>query len=66
MVSACALVSEKIKIIKIDVENMTQQEYSNFLLTEKFWKLLDGEKILIYQEDSLFFKNNIDTYTIIA
>ena len=33
MVSACALVSEKIKIIKIDVENMTQQEYSNFLLT---------------------------------
>ena len=64
MVSACALVSEKIKIIKIDVENMTQQEYSNFLLTEKFWKLLDGEKILIYQEDSLFFKNNIDDFVL--
>jgi len=43
-------------------DNMTQQEYSNFLTTKKFWHLLKGEKILIYQEDSLIFKNNIKDF----
>ena len=37
-------------------------EYSRFLTTLDFWNLLKGKKILIYQEDSLIFKNNIDDF----
>lgn len=58
----CNNISKNIKIIKLDYDNMTQQEYSNFLMTKTFWDLLYGEKILIYQEDSLIFKNNISDF----
>jgi hypothetical protein len=55
----CSSISKNIKIIKMDVDNMTQTEYSKFLTTLDFWNLIKGEKILIYQEDSIIFKNNI-------
>ena len=31
----------------------------SFLMTSHFWNLLKGDKILIYQEDSLVLKTNI-------
>lgn len=58
----CKDISKNIKIIKLNYDNMTQQEYSNFLTKKNFWDLLKGEKILIYQEDSLIFKNNINDF----
>lgn len=58
----CKTISPNINIIKIDVNNMTQTEYSRFLTTLEFWNLLKGEKILIYQEDSILFKNNIHEF----
>ena len=51
-------ISENITVIKLNHINMTQQQYSDFLMTKEFWDLIYGEKILIYQEDSLIFKNN--------
>ena len=57
--SICKSINPNINIIKIDVNNMTQTEYSKFLTTRDFWNLLRGEKILIYQEDSIIFKSNI-------
>jgi len=51
--------SENINIIKLDYDNMTRNEYSNYLMTSHFWNLLDGNKILIFQEDSLILKKNI-------
>jgi hypothetical protein len=60
--SICKSISPNINIIKIDVDNMTQTEYSKFLTTSEFWNLLRGEKILIYQEDSIIFKNNIQEF----
>lgn len=60
--SICKSISPNINIIKIDVDNMTQSEYSKFLTTKEFWNLLRGEKILIYQEDSIIFKNNIQDF----
>jgi hypothetical protein len=32
------------------------------LASLKFWNLLSGEKILIYQEDTIIFKSNIDDF----
>jgi len=58
----CKTISSNINIIKINVDNMTQSEYSKFLTTMEFWNLLKGEKILIYQEDSIIFKNNIHDF----
>jgi len=55
----CKNISCKIKIIKLEFDNLTQSEYSEFLTTMDFWNLLKGEKILIYQEDSIIFKTNI-------
>jgi hypothetical protein len=52
-------ISDNINIIKLDYDNMTRNEYSNYLMTSHFWNLLQGNKILIYQEDSLIFKKNI-------
>jgi len=58
----CKSISPNINIITIDVDNMTQTEYTRFLTTSEFWNLLRGEKILIYQEDSIIFKNNIQEF----
>lgn len=49
----------KLNIIKYDVYNITFDEYNNLLYSKEFWESLDGEKILIYQEDSCIFKTNI-------
>ena len=52
-------ISPNIRIIKTDNSNLTVSEYSKMLTSLKFWENLKGEKILIYQEDSFIFKNNI-------
>ena len=52
-------INKNINIIKLDYDNLTQGEYSNLLTTEEFWNQLNGEKILIYQEDSIIFNKNI-------
>ena len=55
-------IGKNIKVIKINFDNLTQNEYSNMLTTIDFWNLLFGEKILIYQEDSCIFKSNINDF----
>jgi hypothetical protein len=52
-------ISPNIRIIKTNNENLTVTEYNKLLTNIKFWEKLQGEKILIYQEDSFLFKNNI-------
>ena len=37
-------------------------DYNNMLLTESFWSQLKSEKILLYQEDTCLFHNNIDGF----
>lgn len=45
-----------IRIIKKNVTNITREEYSIMLLNSNFWKQFKGEKILIYQEDTIILK----------
>jgi hypothetical protein len=62
IVNICESISPNIKIIKLDIDNMTQYEYSMYLTTIEFWGLLVGEKILLYQEDTCIFKHNINDF----
>jgi len=58
----CLQISPNIKVIKTNYENINTNTYSKMLASLDFWNLLNGEKILIYQEDSIIFKNNIDEF----
>jgi hypothetical protein len=60
MKEMCNNISPNIKVIKTDYNIIKKEEYSNFLLSLNFWNLLEGEKILIYHENTLIFKNNIE------
>jgi len=62
MVNMCETISKKIKIIKTNYDNLFPSDYSRFLSSLDFWNLLNGEKILIYQDDTCIFKNNIDDF----
>ena len=62
MKKICKKISPNIKILKTDYDNLKPSEYSKFLASMDFWDLLQGEKILIYQEDSFIFKDNIDDF----
>jgi hypothetical protein len=58
----CSSISPNINIININCDNINQSEYSIFLTKLEFWNMLKGEKILIYQEDSIIFKKNINDF----
>lgn len=62
MKKICQKISPSIKIIKTDYDNLIPSEYSKFLTSINFWNLLKGEKILIYQEDSIIFNDNINDF----
>ena len=58
----CKNISPDINIIKVNVDTMSQSQYNQFLSSLNFWNILYGEKILIYQEDSIIFHKNIDNF----
>lgn len=58
----CNSISSNIRIIRMPINNLTCQDYSDLLIDSLFWKQLLGEKILIYQDDACIFKYNIDDY----
>jgi len=62
MINLCLNISNKIKVIKTNYDNLFPSDYSRFLSSLDFWNLFNGEKILIYQEDTCIFKNNIDDF----
>ena len=51
-----------LKIINLGRNNLDRKEYNKLLLTEKFWNNFVGEKLLIYQSDSIIFHNNINQF----
>jgi len=59
IVQICNTISPNINIIKVNIDNMIPSQYNKFLTSSSFWTMLRGEKILIYQEDSIIFHDNI-------
>jgi hypothetical protein len=62
MITLCNNICKNIKIIKTTFNSMSRDKYSDYLKTTAFWHLLVGEKVLIYQEDSFIFNNNIEEF----
>jgi len=62
MSEICSSISPNIKIVRLDVNNLDINGYNNLLLTAEFWELFIGNKILLYQEDSYIFKDNISDF----
>ena len=62
MKNICLKISKNIKIIRTDYDNLIPNDYNLLLSSIQFWNLLHGNKILIYQEDSFIFKNNIEDF----
>tara|TARA_B100000886_G_scaffold287565_1_gene212281 strand:+ start:619 stop:3558 length:2940 start_codon:yes stop_codon:yes gene_type:complete len=51
-----------INIIKLNIDNLDPSSYSALLGTKSFWNHFRGEKLLIYQEDTMLFHNNIEPF----
>jgi hypothetical protein len=51
-----------INIIKLDYRSMTRLTYSLLLLKSSFWERFNGDYLLIYQEDSIIFKDIPNIY----
>ena len=51
-----------INIVCTPFLNLIPSMYSNMLATTEFWNNFNGKKILIMQEDTLIFRNNIDDF----
>lgn len=51
-----------IKIIQLPIENADPASYNLLLTSSSFWNLFTSEKILLYQEDTCIFKNNINDF----
>ena len=62
MKKMCKKISNNIKVIKTNYNNLMPDDYNLFLTSIYFWNLLTGNKILIYQEDSYIFKSNIEEF----
>ena len=60
--SMCSSISTNINVKKLEYDNLLRDGYSELLTTKKFWEMFSGEKLLIYQEDSILFQSNIDDF----
>jgi hypothetical protein len=60
--SLCQTISPNIKIINTEIENLTADSYNLLLTSTEFWDLFQGDKVLIYQEDSIIFNSNINDF----
>jgi hypothetical protein len=58
----CENISSNIKIIKINYDNLEQNDYNKLLSSIEFWNLFTGDKILIYQNETCILKSNIHDF----
>lgn len=58
----CSEISQNIKVVKLDEHVNNNIDYNKLLLSPNFWKMLDGEKILIHQFDAFISKNNVEEF----
>ena len=55
-------INRNIRIIKMDKDNLKRMEYSLMLLKSDFYKQFSGNYLLIYQEDTIIFRDIPNQY----
>ena len=55
-------ISPNIRVIVLPHKRVSVDEYTSMMMLPRFWKLFNGEKLLIYQEDSCIFKPCPDSF----
>ena len=58
----CKHINSKIRIIKLEIDNLSRDEYCKLLTSSYFWNLFKGEDLLLYQEDTMVFHGNIEPF----
>jgi hypothetical protein len=58
----CNNIGEEINILKSEQRWTGVDTFNQILYDKSFWNQLKGERILIYQEDSIIFKENIQEF----
>ena len=58
----CKNINSKIKIINLEIDNLTRDDYCHLLCSSSFWERFEGEKILLYQEDTCIFHGKIEPF----
>lgn len=51
-----------IKVINLNIDSMTVNDYNNMLMTDAFWNRINAEHILIFQGDSMLLRRGINDY----
>jgi hypothetical protein len=62
MVDLAMTIHQNINVILTPYTNLDQSTYSLMLASANFWSKLNGSKILIMQEDSIIFNDNISEF----
>jgi len=58
----CKMISPNIRIIILKLNNIDIYMYNKLLFSLYLWNLFTSQKVLIYQEDSIIFKSNINDF----
>jgi 3,5-epimerase/4-reductase len=59
-----SMLNNSLSIIKLDLISPDVNLYNNLLLSKSFWEILKGEYVLVYQDDTCIFKDNIEDFLI--
>tara|TARA_B100002019_G_scaffold185389_1_gene160099 strand:+ start:2289 stop:4322 length:2034 start_codon:yes stop_codon:yes gene_type:complete len=62
MAEFCGKINKNINVICLPDNNLTHSSYNDLLLSKEFWNLFDSENILIYQTDSIIFREGIKEF----
>jgi hypothetical protein len=62
MKALCNTINENILVIDCGISDITQNSYNNMLLTREFWEKFDYENILIYQQDTMIFREGLEDF----
>lgn len=60
----CNLIHPGIRVLNVGSMEINQNSFNNMLLTVDFWEQINGEKILVYQQDADIYHNNIDEFLV--
>jgi len=55
-------ISPHIKIVKLNIENLSEDEYNNLLTKKNFWNMFQGEKILLFNSETYINFGDLNVY----